>query len=104
MKIDWTSPMTAWSETAAAEQPLRKEHSSRATETRTDPDGPARSPLVSRESSPFNGTYSPASLKAAAARNALLPDVAECNLQASHHVSPIPRLILDQLNQAFSQK
>jgi hypothetical protein len=97
MEIDGTLPMTAWSEMAVAGQSARKEHSPNTTETGSEDKAITQIPPDSKGLSPSKGTYSPASLKAAAARNALHPEVAENNLNAVNHISPIPRLILDDI-------
>jgi hypothetical protein len=104
MKIDGTLPLTPWSDRAVSGQPAPKQQSSGMMEAGPDAEEVAQKPMDSKELAPSTGTYSPASLKAAASKNALYPEVAENNLNAINHPSPIPRLILDRLNRLLSQK
>jgi hypothetical protein len=104
MKIDGTLPLSPWSDRAVAGQPASRQQPSGMKEAGPDAEGVAQKPMDSKELAPSLANYSPALLKAAASKNALYPDVAENNQNAAKNVSPIPRLILDRLNQLISPK
>jgi hypothetical protein len=85
-------------------QQARKDHLPGTTEADPAVRANDRNPMESGELSLSKSIYSPASLKAAAARQALYPEVAEYNRCAIHNVSPVPRLVLDHLNGLFPRR
>jgi len=99
MKIDATLPLADWSDVVVAGLPTRKAQPLGTTKAGPDSEEVAQNLQDSKELSRSTGTYSPASLRAAAVKNALYLEVAENNRNAVNHASPIPRVILDRLNQ-----
>lgn len=104
MKIDATLPPGAWSDAVVAGQPTRKAQTPDTTQTSPDSETAAQNLPDSKELSPSTGTYSPASLRTAALKNALSIEVAENNRNAINHTSPISRVILDRLNQLVTSQ
>jgi hypothetical protein len=104
MKIDGALPLTPWSDRAVTGQPAPKQQSSRMMKAGPNAEEVAQKPMESKEPATSIGTYSPESLKTAGVKNTLYPEVAENNRNAINHASPVPRLILDRLNQLISQK
>jgi hypothetical protein len=104
MKIDATLPLTAWSDVVVAGQPTRKAQPPGTTQVGPDSERVIQNLQDSKELSRSTGTYSPASLKAAALKNALSIEVAENNRNAINHTSPISRVILDRLNQLVTSQ
>jgi hypothetical protein len=104
MKIDATLPLPAWSDVVENAQPTRKAQPPGTTKSGPDSEKVVQNLEDSKELSRSTGTYSPASLKAAAVKNALYPEVAENNRSAINHTSPIPRAILDRLNQLVTSQ
>ena len=103
MKID-ALPLTPWSEIAVTGQAAKKKQLAETHIAGPDSEADAPKALDSKELLPSTVTYSPASLKAASVKNALYAEVAENNRNAIHHISPIPRSIVDGLNQRISQR
>jgi len=104
MKIDATLPTSAWSDAVVAGQPTRKAQTPETTKTGPDSETAAQNPPDPWEPSRSTGTYSPASLRTTALKNALSIEVAENNRSAVNHASPISRVILDRLNQLVASK
>jgi hypothetical protein len=103
MKID-ALPVTQWSEIAVTGQAAKKKQLAETRITGPDSEEDAPKALDSKELLPSTATYSPASLKATSVKNALYAEVAENNCNAINHISPIPRSILDRLNQLISKR
>jgi hypothetical protein len=103
MKID-ALPLTPWSEIAVTGKAAKQKQLAGTHITGPDSENDAPKALDSKELLPSTVTYSPASLKAESAKNALYGEVAENNRNAINPISPIPRSILDGLKQLISER
>lgn len=104
MKIDGTLPSSPWSDLVSIGKPGSRNQISGIREDSSKVDQSDSPSEDAKELSASKNTYSPASLKLAAARNALVPEVAQNNINAANHAAPLPRLVVDQINQLISQR